>query len=367
VGQNFYKFLLHPSFIHSTMTTTRPKAAVSLAKKTPAKKVVPKVVPKSPQVFKLAKAADTTPATVLQAAPAALRLFQVNAAPAVQVDTAFEAYALPTTASPLQLIDGMRQLSGDPVVQASALWGMMPHDFTQRTGLTGDALREAITARPGYDLYFCHAHPELEATYHNPWLQAEVSHPNFMLLAAAFLKAADLPEAPLYMLTHSALFATGHLLVASPAFWTAYMAFIDHTLSQAQATLGKTARIALFEEQPQPGQFSYLYLIVARLIGFVIGSKNQTWRVCKLPLPPETSLNPHLRLLRELKDTAIVQQSRWLTACWGNYRALYLAHTLGKTWLSTHLAAVSPKTLQMGQPPVGIDYAYPPTMAGQYP
>lgn len=343
------------------MTTKPTKAKLAPASATPAKAATTKV--KVPAVKTItAKKATTKPvkkAPVASKAPS-LRLFQVKNKGQALVDPLCEPFTLPESDS-LPLIDGMRLLSQDLTLQKSPLWGLLPADFTQRTGLDSSTLSQAIAAHPGFDLYFCHAHPELESVYHNPWLQAETTHPNFLILAREFLKAANLPDTPLDTLSHSTLFATGHLIVASPAFWVDYLAFIEKALSLARLNLGKTARAALFEEQAAPGKFSYLYLIVARLLGHFLLAKASPWKVCKLPLPQDTALNPHLRLLREMKDSAVTQQSRWLTACWANYRALYFSQTLGKSWIANHLPAISPKTLKFGPANTGIDYAYPRT------
>jgi hypothetical protein len=330
-----------PSKILATDTITPAKAVP--AKRKPAAKPSVKTAP-----------AKSTPK---KAKPALVRLFQVTPAGVELADAACEPFALKATGV-LPLVDGLRQLSLDPAVTKSPYWGLLPHDFTQRTGLTGETLRQAIAAKPGFEVYFCHAHPELEAVYHNPWLQAEVTHPNFLILAREFLKAAGLSEAPLDTITSSAHFATGHLVVATPEFWVDYLAFIDTAVAKAHAGLGKTARAALFEEPVQPGKFSYLYLIVARLLGIFLTLKDRPGKSCKLVLPPEKDLNVHLRLLREMKDTAIVQKSRWMTACWANYRALYFAQTLGKPWMNAHMPAISPKSLRLGVPALGIDYAY---------
>ena len=322
----------------------------------PAKKVPPKRKPAVKASVKTAPA-KSTPKKV---EPTLARLFQVTPAGVTLADATCEPFKLQEEGF-LPLVDGLRQLSLDPAVRKSPYWGLLPSDFMQRTGLTGETLRLAIAAKPGFEVYFCHAHPELEAVYHNPWLQAEVTHPNFLLLAREFLKAAGLSDAPLDTLTPSALFATGHLVVATPEFWDDYLEFIDQAVTKAQAGLGKTARMALFEEPLQTGKFSYLYLIVARLLGIFLTLKDRPGKSCKLVLPTEKDLNVHLRLLREMKDAAIVQKSRWMTACWANYRALYFAQTLGKPWMKTNLPAISPKSLRLGAPALGIDYAYPHT------
>lgn len=361
-----------------TTNATKAKATPTKAKATPVKAVpvkapIVKTATTKPAKLVTAKAAKkvtakapakkTASAPAITPAPAPLRLFQVKAKGQALADPLCEPFTLPASGA-LPLIDGMRLLSQDLALQKSPLWGLLPADFVQRTGFSSSALGQAIAARPGFDVYFCHAHPELESFYHNPWLQAETTHPNFLVLAREFLKAAGLSDAPLDSLSHSSLFATGHLIVASPAFWADYLSFIGKAVNQAQLKVGKTARAALFEEQTPAGKFSYLYLIVARLLGHFLLSKASPWKVCKLALPQDNGLNPHLRLLREMKDSAVSQQSRWLTACWANYRALYFAQTLGKAWMTNHLPAISPKALKFGPAASGIDYAYPRTTEG---
>lgn len=291
----------------------------------------------------------------------ALRLFQV--AGAQPIDPACEPFTLPAGVA-LPLIEGMQELQRAPAVADCALWALLPDDFEQRTGLAPEALARNIASRPGFDVYFCHANPELEAVYQNPWLQAEATNPGFAAMAREFLHAAGLSAAPLNTLTHAALFATGHLIVASPAFWQAYLAFIDQVLTDAKARLAPATRAALFDEAPQPRKFTSLYLIVARLLGLFLIGPGSHWRACKLPLPPESKLNSHLRLLREMKDQAVVQKSAWLTACWANYRALYLAQAMGKEWVAQHLPAIQPQAQYFGESPAHIEYAYPRTTAG---
>lgn len=302
-------------------------------------------------------------ATDVQVKPAivALRLFQVTGAQ--PADPRCEPFALPAT-GPLPLIEGMKQLERRPDLAGCALWALLPDDFGRRTGLAPEALARAIESRPGFDVYFCHANPELEAIYHNPWLQAEATNPGFAALARDFLQAAGLSDAPINTLTRSSLFATGHLIGASPAFWADYLTFIDRVMTDAQARLSPATRAALFDEIPQPRKYTRLYLIIARLLGLFLVGQGSRWRACKLPLPPESQLNPHLRLLREMKDQAVEQKSGWLTACWANYRALYLAQSLGKEWIAQHLPAIQPKVLYFGDSSDRVEYAYTRTTAG---
>ncbi len=300
-----------------------------------------------------------------------LRLFQTPAPDATinaPVDSELEPYTLATNGA-LPLIESLRQLSQDPRTQNCQHWGLMPYNLTQRTGFTGQQLQAAIQSQPDYDVYFCHAQPELEAVYHNPWMQAEANHPNFLMHAKEFLSAAGLPDKITDTVTHSAAFATGHMLIASPHFWDAYLRFIDQVLQTAQSQLNPLVSQALFSPPSQslrPGQMSLLQLIVARLTSLFFMRKNQPWKICKLPTPQEAVLNPHLRLLREMKDAAIEQQSGWLTACWANYRALYLAQTAGPAWMSTHIRAINPSQLHLGAVPTQLHYRYATTTQARF-
>lgn len=291
-----------------------------------------------------------------------IRLFQVSSSDGVDrvEDDVFEFFDL--QGGRLPLVDGMLRLRLDPAVQASRLWGLLPSDFAQRTALSGSALRVLIASNPGYDCYFCDVHPELEAIHYNPWRQAEASNPNFVALSREFLKAAGLSDAPVDTLAHSSLFATGHLIVASPLFWSDYLNFIERILTQVEEKIDKTAKAALFDEVPREGKYSYLYLIVARLLGIFLMMKDSTWRVCKFPLPAqEMSLNPHLRLLREMKDLAVSQKSQWMTSCWANYRSLYLVQAMGQAWITRHFAAINPDKPTLAVPTAQVVYGYPRT------
>eukprot|EP01036_Dinobryon_divergens_P044762 gene44762-59757_t len=153
------------------MTTKPTKATTAKAKSVKAKsvkavkatgpvgKTAPaKTAPPKPANSKAVNKAPAKPTPKAQATPPALRLFQVKVQGQAQADSMCEAFTLPTTGS-LPLIDGMRLLSQDMALQSSPLWGLLPADFVQRTGLNGNMLGQAIAARPGFDVYFCHANP----------------------------------------------------------------------------------------------------------------------------------------------------------------------------------------------------------------
>jgi hypothetical protein len=344
-----------------------------------------KVLPQKKRGTAAAKTKATQPAT-----PAPARQRKVKAAPSVpRVRKAVSPAAEPTIrlflarpgrrgkASPdgfescllerakpgtLPYLDAMRRVSADPALKGCLCWGMLPQDFTGRTGLGAAELRQFIYSHPGYDLYYLDAHPEQEAVFHSPWQQAEIEYPGFLGLMHEFFAAVGLPDQPLDAITHSALFATGNLIVASPAFWEKYLAFCERVLAQAREKLGPAARKALFGEAAAPDTQRKLDLLFARLTGIFLMMKEPGWRACKLPLPGrEAVLNPHLRLLREMKDLALTRRSRWMVFCWANYRTLYFAQAMGKQWATRNFKVLNPERLNLVVPTGTIDYAYPRT------
>lgn len=240
------------------------------------------------------------------------------------------------------------------------LWGLMPADFVQRTGMSGDQLRTTIVEHPGFDLYYCSAHPEVEAVYHNPWRAPQVTHPNFIDLSRKFLRAAGLNDAPVDTLCHSTLFATGNLLVATPSFWKGYIDFVERAFDIAYSGLDATTKKEIFEEIPSPGRMTIQELIAARMMGIYLMSRGLNFKAYKIPLMnQEKSLNTHLQFLRELKDFAIENRSRWHVAAWINYRGLYLAHVMGKEWINKHIDEITPGSVKIAIPTVKVSFPYP--------
>jgi hypothetical protein len=249
------------------------------------------------------------------------------------------------------VLDGIFSAQSDATLQSSRLWGLMTADFNQRTGLDGEGLMSLIEANPGFDLYFCSAHPEVEALYHNPWITPEVTHAGFVALSRRFLKAAGLSDAPVDSISHSALFSTGHLMVATPEIWDKYLNFVKMVFERVQKNLNSDDLKALFEEKQTAGRMTYLALIVARLLSVFMMLKSSEFRAFKIPLSEqENSMNSHLKFLREMKDFGLVQKSKWHLAAWLNYRGLYLAHVMGKAWIDKHIKEITPMELHAGMP-----------------
>ena len=344
---------------------TPPAAATPAPAAKPTRRRSPKASPAAvpPNVQPAAPAAaQPTPA-------AGLRLFQVHphAPDLAQLDPELEPLQLDLGDNPYPEVASHRLVQRDPTVRQCALWGVLAADFATATGLDGAALKAILASQPGYDAYFCNPSPEHEAAYHNPWLQGAALYPDFATLSREFLNAAGLGAELVEALTPSRLFGTSQCLVATPAFWDAYLAFVQSTLSAADRKLNKTARAMLNMRPVAPAGASpapsYLHLVLERLFSvFLMMPDSARFKACKYPLPArEQALDVHLRLLREMKDLALAQNSFWEAACWANYRTLYLMQVHPRDWLQKNLAMLTPTTLRFGLPVVDIHYPFVPS------
>lgn len=289
------------------------------------------------------------PVTAVAMPVADVVLFELLS-PAGEASPGCHAFVVPPPSGlPVPLLGQLRLVQQDERAQHARHWGALPADFVKRTGgVSPTDFLAQVQAHPGYDVYVCAAYPELEALHFNPWVQVEVQYPNFLTVAQAFLEAVGLPTAVLHQADPASAFTTGHLLVATPAFWAEYLDFLEACLQQAREKLPEAVRVVLFDEVPAAGRLGYLYLIVARLLALFLAARPAI-KAYKVPLlPQELALNGNLRLLRELKDEAIRQRSSWLAACWANYRSLYLAQAMGKPWVVEHLKAITPVQFGLG-------------------
>jgi len=350
-----------------------PPPAAKKAAQTAAKKATDE--PKNLKPAKLATERTTKQAAAKKTASKAktkaqakkndgIQLLQLTAKGQETNDPAFKAYQ-PSKGRMVfsELLDALCQAQRDPALQKSQLWGLLTPDLSKRTGLTGQGLLSVIAANPGYDLYYACAHPELEALYHNPWRSPEITHPDCVALSRRFLKAAGLSDVPVDAISHSSLFATGHLMVASPAIWEKYVTFVETVFRQVQKNMDPADQEKLFHEPPVPGRMSYLALIVARLLCVFLMLKSSNFRAYKLPLPEqEKAMNTHLRFLREMKDLGLQEKSKWHLAAWVNYRGLYLAHVMGKALVMNHIQPITPTELHAAVPIAQVHNPYITTM-----
>jgi hypothetical protein len=352
-------------------TTPVKKVPVRAPKKIAAKATPPQPLPqqKKDPVKKIVVKSAVNPRAKsnanVQATGSGIQLLQLTLKGQKSSDSAFKAYQpTPGGMGLSELLDALCMAQRDPALQQCTAWGLLTPDFTKRTGLSGQALCAVIESNPGFDLYYASAHPELEALYHNPWRSPQVTHPEFVALSRQFLKAAGLSDVPVDSISHSSLFATGHLMVASPDFWAKYVGFVETVFSQVQKNLSQANKDRLFNEPPVPGRMSHLALIVARLLSIFLMLKSSKFRAFKVPLPDqEKTMNTHLRFLRELKDLGLAQKSKWHLAAWLNYRGLYLAHVMGKAWIMKNIQHITPTDLHAAVPIAEVQNPYKTSLA----
>lgn len=337
--------------------------AINLEKEVAAKSVSSKNSPvkkTAPKKTTTKKATVSNKSSKAKSNDSGIHLLQLTPEGQKTNDPFFKAY--PQSQNGLgfsELLDALLMAQKDPVLQNSKVWGLLTSDFTKRTDLKGQELLNIIESNPGFDLYYASAHPELEALYHNPWRSPEITHPEFIDISRRFLKAAGLSDIPVDSISSSALFATGHLMMATPAFWEKYVGFVETVFSRVQKNLGTTEKDKLFNEATSPGRMTYLALIVARLLNVFLMLKNSNFRAFKIPLPKqEKAMNTHLRFLRELKDLGLAQKSKWHLAAWVNYRGLYLAHVMGKAWIMKHIQQITPTDLHAAVPIAEVKNPY---------
>ncbi len=244
------------------------------------------------------------------------------------------------------------QLQANPATQGAQLWGAVSWRFAERTGMNGADWVRQIEAQPGADVYFSSADGQHEAVFHNPWLQAETQYPRFLELVRAFFEANGLPLEQLSAISPSPVAATGGMLVATPAFWAAYIPWLRKLLVTADKRMPPALRDLM--HAPIPGgdpllQLSYLPVIIDRLLPVFLRTEGQAFKVTRIALPErDRELNVHQKLLREMKDVSHRTQSAWLAACWVNYRNLYLGQTQSKPWIQKYLRTITPTEIKFG-------------------
>ena len=222
-------------------------------------------------------------------------------------------------------------------ISGASLWGALSWRFGEKTGMSGRELLDTVSAKPGFDVYYCYPFPENEAVYHNTWIQGEPSHPSFLEVAKSFFEAAGLPVEQLTSIQVSGSFTATNYMVGNAAFWQAYLLFVRRALGNAERRMPANMRALLHSRVADQQGFhlgaTYLPFIVERLLGTFLSTEGAQLKAFKIPLPGrEKTLNVHQRLLREMKDVAHKTKSNWLAAVWMNYRSLYLTQTNGREW-----------------------------------
>jgi len=266
------------------------------------------------------------------------------------LDPDFEPYDNAEDKSPLLEFNVFAKLLQSDKLHGTRLWGALSWKFGQKTGLTGARFKKVIAANPGYDVYFCNPHAEVEALYHNLWLQGEVSHPNFIALSKEIFEVAGLPAELLTEIQPSLNFATANYFVATPSFWKRYAAFVSRILLAANKKLSPTARAIMFSSTADPSgvhaEASYIPFIVERLFSVFLRTEGHDFRAYKIsPQDPHGPINVHLKLLSEMRNLACRTKSAWMASCWVNYRNLYLTNSHGAPWAQRYLKCITPQAV----------------------
>ena len=285
----------------------------------------------------------------------ALRIFQIYYEPwqIELLDPAFEQLDNCGVVSEYLEVDVFNRLAASAALKDVPLWGALSWRFGEKTGLTGDMLRDTIAANPGFDLYYCNPHPENEALFHNMWLQGETCHPRFLEVARAVFAAAGLPEDDLITVEASQMFSAANYFVGSQKFWTLYLAFVRRVMGLSDSRMPREMRALLHspeaDQRAKHHGATYVVFIIERLLPLFLKTSGRHLKTFKIPLTDkDAELNVHLRLLREMKDVAHKTKSAWLAACWINYRNLYFAQSSGREWCATHLRNITPPNVRFG-------------------
>ena len=269
------------------------------------------------------------------------------------LDPAFEPYDNRGVQSELQEFAVFEKIARSEKVRSAKFWGAVSWRFTEKSGLTGKAWLEAIDAHPGHDVYYCNPFAGNEALFHNVWSQGEPSHPSFLTIARAFFEAAGLPLERLTAIQPSRTFSAANYFAGTSSFWKGYLNFTRRALETAEANMPPHIKVALHSGGADPQGFhhraTYVPFIVERLFETYLATEGAGLKAFKVPLPErEKALNVHQRLLREMKDVAHKTNSKWLAACWVNYRNLYLYQTNGREWCDKYLRSITPADVQFG-------------------
>jgi hypothetical protein len=331
----------------------------SLKKAIPARKPVPAKPPKltvvAPAPAKKTAAKPTQRKTTPATPDNKVRIFQIYYRPDQRqyLDPAFEPYNNQGDNSPLLEFNVFRKLVNSDLTKGSELWGALSWKFKEKTGLTGEQLRQIIANNPGHDAYYCNPFPELEGMYHNLWLQGETSHPNFLILCRDFFQATGLDENIFLQLVPSQSFAASNYFVATPKFWSGYMDFMDEVITKAERGMSSTAKAMIYsaaaDRKGMHAGASYMPFIVERLFGVYLAKTQGQYRTFKFPSEQaEAKLNVHLKLLRQMRDVAISSKSLWMASCWVNYRNLYMQQFHGKDWCNRYLRDITPSNIAIG-------------------
>lgn len=277
-----------------------------------------------------------------------IRIFQLQAPAGIEdapaTDPAFELLARAKSSA-----DGwsaVLELWQSEEALQSKIVGVVPHDFVAKTGIAGQGWVRLLERHAGKDAYLLNPWPSEEALFPNPLSRAYIERPQLAEAYGRIFEAAGQPKAIATGLCTSAEHCIAPYMFATPAFWSAFVTYVeDHWLVflEGLPAVDQAALEAPFVGQGIVAHETPVTILVARLLPLFLQSElGRGFQALKISLPHrESEMNAHLQSLRQLKDGAVKGQSAWLARSWNNYRNLYLLQVNGKEWCQRHLSALS--------------------------
>lgn len=232
-------------------------------------------------------------------------------------------------------------------------WGAFSWKFGQKTHMKGSELIQTIADHPGYDVYYSNYSPEIECLFQNMWIHGQTTHPGFIRLAQAVFRKSGIDPSICHQVECADNFAASNFFVATPAFWTSYISFVESVMHPAMED--PELRLLLLSHQADPQSLHvgacYIPFIIERLFGvFLNTAEGRSFTRKKYSLPSLKPLSPHHTLLFQMKEAAWKARSAWLMGCWYGYRNLFLESIRGEPWARTHLIDISPKNIWFADP-----------------
>lgn len=285
---------------------------------------------------------------------AAITVFQIHYRPeqSASLDPVFIPVDNAGVDDPTLELGVIKRLHQQNAAGDATYWGAVSWKFTQKTGLTGQELLEHIQSHPGYDVYHTNPSPELEALFHNMWMHGQTCHPEFLTLVDAVFTKAGLNTSVCRLLQPAETFSSANFAIATPAFWGAYVHFVDNVMQPALSD--PTLREQLLSTQADPHRVHagacYIPFIIERLFGLFLSTQaGRQFKIHKYPAPvPSARLTAHHHRLREMKDVACTTRSEWLANCWMGYRNMLLLNQRGADWARQHLPSITPASIEFG-------------------
>jgi hypothetical protein len=280
-----------------------------------------------------------------------VKVFQIHfkGEQANHLDDAFTHYDNAGVESETHEFAVFQKLHQSPLTRGLRHWGAVSWRFHEKTGLEGQALLTLVAANPEVDVFYMNPYPYNEAIFQSGWMQGETTHPEFLRLAQKFLVAAGFDANEVLRIDNSASFSAANYFVGTPAFWDAYIPFIEKALQAADKNLAAEDAQRIHSPEADVKSLhhgsTYIPFIVERMFALFMRTEGAHLKARKVTLPAQENktMNEHLRSLRALKDAAVKSRSAGLYAIWANYRNLYCQMGFKPFWAKKYLPTLNPK------------------------